>query len=253
MTKLRVLIVDDEPLARDRLRTFLQQETAVEIAGECADGSEALAAIGRDRPDLVLLDMQMPGCDGLQVVAALPGSQRPAIVFVTAHERFALQAFDVPAIDYLLKPFDQARLREALGRAAAHLHGQRTEKLRTRVQDPLAAAPERPAGRLAFKTGGRVVFLRPDEIIWVEAANNHVILHLADARNLVLHETLSRLEVRLGPAGFARVNRSALVGLDRVKELQRTAHGDYNVVLENGTQLPLSRRQRGWLEKFSRE
>lgn len=247
MTKLRVLIVDDEPLARDRVRAFLRLQENVELIGECGSGPEAIEAIGRDRPDIVFLDVQMPGCDGLKVVADLPAKDRPAIVFVTAHDRFAVEAFAVNAVDYLLKPFDQERFNAALNRAAAHIEAQRAGDLGTRLESMLAdaTAPARKPERLTVKADGRVVFVRPAEIIWVEAADNYVVMHLADGERLMLRETLSALEERLGTTSFARVNRSAVVHLDQVKELQPTFHGDYVVVLRNGTKLPLSRSLRG--------
>jgi two-component system LytT family response regulator len=253
MTKLRILIVDDEPLARERVRAMLKSEKTVEIIGECGSGPDAVKAIRRDNPDIVFLDMQMPGCDGLQVAAELPADRRPAIIFVTAHERFAVDAFAVHAIDYLLKPFDQQRLLAALKRAADHLQARRASDLGARLETLLAeAAPsERKPERLAVKVDGRVVFLRPDEITWAEAADNYVVIHLADASRLMLRETLSSLEERLGTVSFARINRSAVVRLDQVKELQPTFHGDYTVVLRDGTRLPLSRSMRGRLEKFA--
>jgi two-component system LytT family response regulator len=250
MTKLRLLIVDDELLARDRLRSFLVQDTAVEIIGECKSGSEAIEMIRREHPDIVFLDVQMPGGDGLQVAADLPLAQRPVIIFVTAYDRYALEAFGVRAVDYLLKPFDQARLQLALRRAIEQVHARREGDLGTRVETLLAGAQVRNNERLAFRSSGRVVFLRPHEIVRVEAANNNSILHLASNNHLVLHETLSAMEQRLGPAGFVRINRSALVHFDQVKELQPSAHGDYVVVLQDGLRLPLSRHLRGALGKF---
>ena len=252
MSPLRLLIADDEPLARERLRALLRPEPGVEIVGECDSGPAAVAAIRRDRPDVVLLDIQMPGCDGLQVVAELPAEERPAIIFVTAHDRFAVDAFAIHAVDYLLKPFDQQRLHEAVARAAEQVRNRRAGDLGDRLESLLAdAGPAgRKPGRLAFRAEGRVVFLKPEEIAWVEAADNYVVLHLADAGRLMLRETLSTLEERLAVAGFTRVNRSAVVRLDHVRELQPTFHGDYTVVLRDGTRLPLSRSLRGHLEKL---
>lgn len=255
MTKLRILIADDEPLARERVRALLSAESTVEVIGECGNGPEAIAAIRKDRPDIVFLDMQMPGADGLQVVRELPASDRPAIVFVTAHDRFAVDAFGVHATDYLLKPFDQERFRAALQRATEHVRAKRAGDLNTRLETLLAdAAPvAKKPGRLAFKSDGRVVFVRPEDIVWVEAADNYVLLHLTDSPRLILRDTLSSLEERLGSKEFARVNRSALVRLDQVKELQPTFHGDYTVVLRDGTRIPLSRSYRGQLERFAAE
>ena len=237
--KLRTLIVDDEPLARERLRGFLAAEPDIELAGECGDGPAAIAAIRRDAPELVFLDMQMPGCDGLQVIAELPPERRPAVVFATAHEKFAVDAFAVEAVDYLLKPFDRERLRQALRRVRAH-------RLRQAGGGP---EPVAPADRVAVKADGRIVFLRPEEIVRVEAADNYVILHLSSGR-LMVRETMAAVEARLGGRAFARINRSALVQLAQVREIQPAQHGDYTVVLRDGTRLPLSRSLRGQLDRF---
>jgi len=255
MTKLRILIVDDEPLARERVRAMLRNEPLAEIVGECANGPDAIEAIRKDHPDIVFLDMQMPGCDGLHVVGELPSENRPAIIFVTAHENFAVDAFAVHATDYLLKPFDQERFKTALQRATDYVRSRRTGDLGARLESLLAdAAPAaKKPGRLAFKSEGRVVFVKPDEIVWVEAADNYVLLHLVDAPRLMLRETLSAIETRLGTSEFTRVSRSAIVRLDQIKELQPTFHGDYTVVLRNGTRVPLSRSHRGQLEKFTSE
>ncbi len=243
--KIRTLIVDDEPLARDRLRGFLKAEPAFELIGECGSGTDAIAAIRRAAPDLVFLDMQMPGCDGLQVLAEIPEVQRPAIVFATAHERFAVDAFDVAAVDYLLKPFDRERFLQALRRVLEHL--QRTREPGAAVPAP-ASAPK--PDRITVKADGRLVFLRPDEIVRVEAADNYVMLHLVSGR-LMLRETMTAIESRLGTASFARINRSAIVHLDQIKEIQPAQYGDYTVVLRDGTRLPLSRSLRGQLERFT--
>ena len=247
MNVLRALIVDDEPLARERLRGLLEREPGVEILGECENGTAALAAIRLATPDLVFLDMSMPGCDGLQVIAQLPEEKRPAIIFATAHERFAVDAFNVAAVDYLLKPFDGERLQMALLRARDHL-------IARDAGGPVRAV-EIPAGtrkneRIAVRADGRIVFLRSEEIRWVEAADNYVLLHLASGR-LMVRETLAAVEARLGPGSFARVNRSALVQLDQIKELQPTLSGDYTVLLRDGTKLPLSRSFRGRLDKLA--
>ena len=241
--KIRTLIVDDEPLARDRLRGFLKTESAVEVIGECGSGTEAIATIRATMPDLVFLDMQMPGCDGLQVLAELPEEKRPAIIFATAHERFAVDAFDVAAVDYLLKPFDRERLQQALRRAQEHLR-----RHREAAKTPAATSDQN--GRITVKADGRLVFLTPEEIVRVEAADNYVMLHLTTGR-LMLRETMSAIETRLGTGSFARVNRSAIVRLDQIREIQPALHGDYTVLLRDGTQLPLSRSLRGQLGKFA--
>ncbi len=255
MTKLRVLIADDEPLARERVRAMLTAQPEVEIVAECGNGPDAAESIRTLRPDIVFLDMQMPGADGLQVAGALPPEDRPAIVFVTAHDKFAIDAFGVHATDYLLKPFDQERFNTALKRAADHVKSRQAGDLNARLESLLgnAAPAAKKPGRLAFKSEGRVVFLRPEEILWVEAADNYVLLHLLNAPRLMLRDTMASLEERLGTSDFVRVNRSAIVRLDQVKELQPTFHGDYAVVLRDGTRLPLSRNQRSQLAKFAAE
>ncbi len=242
MSLLRVLIVDDEALARERLRGMLESEAGVEVVGECANGTDALTAIRFAQPDAVFLDIQMPGPDGLQVAALLPATGRPAIVFTTAHAQFALGAFDAAAVDYLLKPFDRDRLGQALARLRTLRRG-RSPEAGGATEIPVRSA------RLAFRTDGRIVFLRAEEIRWAEADDNYVTLHLASGR-LLLRETLSMIEARLGVDAFIRINRSAVVNVDQIKELQPALHGDYTVLLRDGTRLPLSRSLRGKLDRF---
>jgi two-component system LytT family response regulator len=250
VNKLRALIVDDEPLARERLRALLAREP-VELVGECGSGPEAVSAVNRTPLDLVFLDVQMPGCDGLAVVEQLSAENRPAIVFVTAYEKYALNAFNVQAVDYLLKPFDRERLQQALQRVHEQLRARRSGALEQKLESLLgeAAATPRRADRLALKVDGRVVFLKPDEIRWIEAADNYVMLHLTNGQ-IMVRETMSALEEKLGTDNFARISRSAIVHLDQIKELQPTFHGDYVVVLRDGTKLPLSRSLRGRLDKL---
>jgi two-component system, LytTR family, response regulator len=252
VTKTRVLIIDDEPLARERLRGMLGAEQDVEITGECGSGTEAIATLRKTGVDVIFLDMQMPGCDGMQVLAELAAENRPAVIFATAHERFALDAFDVQAVDYLLKPFDRERFQTAMRRAQDFLRirraGELGQKLETLLTD--ASTLGKKTERLTFKADGRLVFLKPEEIVWVEAADNYALLHLVAGR-LMLRETMAALEVRLGTTSFARVNRSAIVHLDQIKELQPTLHGDHVVLLRDGTKLPLSRNLRGQLNRFT--
>ncbi len=253
MSSLRILIADDEPLARARLRSLLPADISLEIMGEYENGTDALEAIKRDRPDVAFLDMQMPGCDGLQVVAGLAPAERPAIVFVTAHDRFAVDAFGVRAVDYVLKPFDRARIETALERAAEYVSARRAGAVGARIEGLLAGAghaspPKRE--RLAVKVDGRFVFLKYDEIVWVEAADNYVVVHASSGERLMTRDTLSAVEERLGAQQFTRVNRSALVRIDQVKELQPNLQGDYTVVLREGSRIPLSRALRGRFEKF---
>jgi two-component system LytT family response regulator len=248
---MRTLIADDEPLARDRLRAMLRAEPAVELIGECVNGPETVAAIRAQRPDLVLLDLQMPGCDGLAVVAELSAEDRPAVVFVTAHDRHAVDAFRVGAVDYLMKPFDRERLQTALHRAASHCEARRANDLAARLEKLLAdrnVATSPRSERFAVKSRGRVVFVEPEQLVRVESADNYVILHLVDGDRMMLRESLGAMEGRLGTDRFVRVNRSTIVALDHIKELRGTTWGDYAVILRDGTKLPLSRSFRGRME-----
>jgi len=251
VTKLRIIVADDEPLARARLISLLPKDLSIDIIGEYGSGTEAIQAITRDKPDIAFLDMQMPGCDGLQVVAGIEPADRPAVVFVTAHDKFAVDAFGVRAVDYVLKPFDRERLEIALERAAEYVNARRAGDLSARIEGALAGitAPAK-ADRLAVKADGRYVFLKFDEIVWVEAADNYVVIHTTGGERLMPRDTLSSIEARLGTQHFARVSRSALVRIDQVKELQPNAQGDYSILLRNGIRISLSRGLRGRFEKF---
>jgi two-component system LytT family response regulator len=242
--------VDDEPLARQRLRRLLQDEPDVEIVGECADGGEAVAAIRADKPDLVFLDVQMPVLDGFGVLEAIGLEYLPAIVFVTAYDRYALRAFEYNALDYLLKPFDRDRFRKALERARAHL-GRAPDS--EEAQQLLGAVDEfksqgKGLERLIIKSAGRVFFLRAEEIDWIEAAGNYVRLHVGKETHL-LRDTMSSLEARLDPKRFLRIHRSTMVNIERIQEMQPLFHGDYVVILRDGTQLNLSRGYRQRLQE----
>ncbi|HEY1848598.1 MAG TPA: LytTR family DNA-binding domain-containing protein [Opitutaceae bacterium] len=252
MSKLRLLIADDEALARARLLSLLPKDVECEIVGEYSNGEEAAQAIRRDKPDIAFLDMQMPGLDGLQVVAGIDAAERPAVVFVTAHDKFAVDAFGVRAVDYVLKPFDRERIEIALERAAEQVMLRRAGNLENRIEGALAGANQGPLKpeRLAVKADGRFIFLKFDEIVWVEAADNYVVIHTTTGERLMPRDTLTSIEGRLGPKHFTRVNRSALVRIDQVKELQPTPQGDYSILLRNGTRVPLSRGLRGHFDKF---
>jgi two-component system LytT family response regulator len=231
---------------------MLRAETLVEIIGECGDGNDAIATIKSVPVDLIFLDMQMPGCNGLQVLEGLPEEKRPAVIFATAYEQFALDAFEVQAVDYLLKPFDRERFQTALRRAQEYLRSRRGGESDEKAESKSDANAPKTNERLTVKADGRLVFLKSEEIVWVEAADNYAVLHLVSGR-LMLRETMSALEARLGSTSFARVNRSAIVHLDQIKELQPGVHGDYTVLLRDGTKLPLSRNLRGKLDKFTGE
>jgi two-component system LytT family response regulator len=248
--KIRTLIVDDEPLARQRLRTLLEAESDIEIVSECTDGRQAVAAIREERPDLVFLDVQMPLLDGFGVLETLGVDRPPAIVFVTAYDRYALRAFEVHALDYLLKPFDRERFGKALARARSHARQDQSADVSQRLLALLQDVKEarKPLDRLVIKSGGRVCFVRTDEIDWVEAAGNYVKIHVQDEEHL-LRETISNLEGRLDPDKFLRIHRSTIVHIERIRELQPAFHGDQVVILRNGTELPLSRSYREKLQE----
>jgi two-component system, LytTR family, response regulator len=240
---MRVLIVDDEPLACERLRTLLAAEPGIEIAGECHDGRSALQAIRDLAPDLVFLDVQMPELDGFAVIEALPSP--PAVIFVTAFDQFAIRAFEVCALDYLLKPFDRERFAKALARGRAECERRSASDLGARMQSLLAELRGRKKylDRIVIRAGGRVIFLRAEELDWIEAAGNYVRLH-SGAEEYLYRETLSRMEAALDPACFARIHRSTIVNTERIKELHPLFRGDYTVVLRDGRRLTLSKPYR---------
>jgi len=250
MIKLTVMIVDDEAIARERLISFLRDESAVEITGEFGNGSDALDAIREDPPDILFLDVQIPGINGFQVLEALPSNPRPCVILVTAYDSFAVDAFTKQVVDYLLKPFDRDRFKQALSRAIGEKEARRAGDLQERVEQILDTRPAPFPERLVFKVDGRRIILKRDEIVWVEAESNYSILHLAGSKKLMLRETLSSLENRLGSSLFIRINRSALVNVEQVQELQPNRNGDYFVMLRTGVNLPLSRHLRGHLESF---
>lgn len=243
-TPIRSVIVDDEPLARDRLQRMLMAEDAISVVAAVASGSEAITVIMKHEPDLVFLDVQLPELDGFGVLAATRPPQRFAVIFVTAHDEYALPAFDVPAIDYLLKPFDAEHLHRAVRRAREHLASRGARGV---APDGSSSLP--PAwDRLAVRENNRVVFLKPADIDWIQADGNYVHLHVGAHAHL-LRETLHAVEHRLAPRGFLRVNRSALVNLDRVRELQPLFHGDAVIVLHDGQRLNVTRAFRAQFDE----
>lgn len=246
-TPIRVLIVDDELLGRTVIREMLRGDTEVEIIGECASGREAINLIQQHRPDLVFLDVQMPVLDGFAVLSALDPQQMPFIIFVTAYDQYAVRAFEVYALDYLLKPFDRERFSKALQRAKETMRQSRNSEVNERILALLEKQQTPPDSayleRLVIKANGRVLFLRTDEIDWIEAEGNYVCLHVKK-ESYLLRETISGLETQLDPKHFARIHRSQIVNLDRIKELHPWSHGDYHVILKDGTELTLSRSYR---------
>ena len=254
---LRVVVVDDEPLARSGMCGLLARDPELTVVAQCADGAEAVAAIAGLRPDLVLLDVQMPEMDGFEVLRELGPARMPVVVFVTAFDRFALRAFDVAAVDYLLKPFDDERFDRAMARAKHAVRNAEAGELGRRLMrlverqgtpspEPAAVDPARYATRLVVKSAGRTVFLRVDDVDWIEADDYYAKLHVAGKTHL-LRETMGSLEARLDPARFFRAHRSAIVNLDRVREVQFLFRGEHVVILHDGTKLKLSRSR---LEKL---
>lgn len=248
---LRILIVDDEPLARERVRLLLAEEPDVEVLGECANGPEAIDAIEAHRPDLVFLDIQMPEVSGFDVLRALPPDTWPLVIFVTAHDRHAIEAFEIRALDYLLKPFKRARFRLALARAREHLEARETAGLNARLRELLESPATEPAylSRLAVKTGERTLFVKVEDIDFLESAANYIVLHTAK-ENHVLRETLTNLESRLSPKRFLRISRSTMVNLDRVRELQPLSPGEHVLVLTDGRKLTVTRGVREVQERL---
>ncbi len=248
--RVRVLLVDDEPLARAMLREMLSDDQDVEIVGECVNGCEAVEAINTTVPDLVFLDVQMPEVGGFEVLEALGKEQIPHVIFVTAYDQYAVRAFEVHALDYLLKPFDRERFDLSWQRAKAQIMQDRNGGVDQRI---LALLEEMKAGskyldRLVIKAAGRIYFLETSEIDWIEAEGNYVSVH-AGKKSHLLRETISSLEAQLDPKKFLRIHRSSIVRIDRIRELQPWFHGEFRVLLQNGMQLTLSRNYRDKLQE----
>jgi two-component system, LytTR family, response regulator len=250
VAELRVLLVDDEPLVRQGIRDFLEVESGVSIVGECGNGLEALETIAREAVDLVFLDVQMPELDGLGVAAALAEQGGPAVVFVTAYSEHAVRAFEVNAVDYVLKPFDRERFAAALGRARARRASGEQEQLSRRLEAVLTELQRAQghAQRVLVRSEGRIRFVAVEDIEWIEAADNYVRLHVGTERHLI-RETMASLEARLDPTRFARIHRSTIVNLARIRELQPTFNGEYVVLLHSGAKLTLSRGYRDGLRE----
>jgi len=244
--RIRLLVVDDEPLARDKIRQMARRDPGIEIVGECANGHEALSSVHELRPDLLMLDVQMPELGGFEVLEALKGEPHaPVVIFVTAYDQYAVRAFEYHALDYLLKPFDRERFEAAVEHAKEHL---RERAPNGSVDRRILALLEqlhtgRYIERLVVKSGGRVYFLETGEIDWIEAEGNYINVHTGKKSHL-LRETISNLEAQLDPRRFVRIHRSAIVNICRVQELQPWTHGEYHVILRNGTSLTLSRNYR---------
>lgn len=261
LEKIRTVVVEDEPVSRNRLLALLGEERDVEVVGACADGREAAATIAKARPDLVFVDIQLPELDGLSLVRGLDAGDRPAVVFVTAHDNYALRAFEMHVLDYLLKPFSAQRFRAALSYAREHLAQRRATAIGQHIMDllpsvqqpptsapPLAAPTNSPADRLVVRSSGRIYFVRVDEIDWCEAAGNYIRVHVGPQSHLI-RETMNRLEGRLDARLFVRIHRSTIVNIDRIQELRSSFNGEHVVQLRGGTRLTMSRGYRDGLQE----
>lgn len=249
---IRTLIVDDEPLARQRLRSLLAEEAKVEIVGECGDGCQAVLAIEELRPDLVFLDVQVPNLDGFHILESVGADRIPAVVFVTAYDQYALRAFDVHAVDYVLKPFGRERLQKALERARAQIMREKSGDLSGQIVallEEMRPPTNRYPKRIMIKENGRLFFLKTPDVDWVEASGNYVRLHVG-AESHLLRETMNGLEGRLDPERFLRIHRSTIVNIERIKELQPWFHGDYVVILRDDRQLTMSATYREKLDEL---
>lgn len=254
MERVRAIVVDDEKPARRRLRELLERQPEIVVAAECANGEEAVRRIRAIEPDLLFLDIQMPGLDGFGVVGEIGAARMPATMFVTAYDQYALEAFEVCALDYLLKPFSDERFERRLARILSIVRAGRRDDVNHRILSLLEqvrpARPERsapPLDCLIVKTGGRMRYLRVEEIDWIEAAGVYVQVH-ASGKTWLHRISLSELESRLDPRRFLRIHRSTMVNRQRVRELYPHSHGDFLVLLDDGTELRLSRGYRQKVE-----
>jgi two-component system, LytTR family, response regulator len=241
--RIKVLIADDEVLARKFIHRMLKPDPEVEIVAECNNGAEAVAMIRKEKPDLVFLDVQMPEMNGFAVLDAVKLDHLPEIIFTTAYEAYAIRAFELHALDYLLKPFDQVRFKAALRYAKERLHSEQDEAKRLQIGTLLESmqAQQQYFDRIIIRADGRITFLHVREIDWLEADDKYVHLHTGKGTRMV-RQTLTALEGQLDPKKFLRVHRSAMVNIERIKELQPLFNGEHSLVLENGTRLTLSRK-----------
>lgn len=247
--KIRALIIEDEPVARKRMKRLLAGDSEIEIIGECADGREAVAAIQKLKPDLIFLDIQIPEFDGFDVLKAIKSEQMPFVIFVTAFDKYAIKAFEFHALDYLLKPFEPERLQSSLDRVKKQIQQKNNGDLENRLRSLLEDVKSEPKyqERLAIKSGGDILFLKTDEIDWIEPAGNYLRLHVGKESHL-LRETLGGLESRLDPKKFVRIQRSIIVNATRIKKLHPLFRGEYVVVLQNGIRLTTTQ---GYRDKLS--
>jgi two-component system LytT family response regulator len=245
MSPVRALIVDDEPWARERICSLLEGDAGIRVVGESTGGADAVEAIRRLKPDLVFLDVQMPDLDGFQVLEKVAEEHLPRVIFVTAYDRHALRAFDVHAVDYLLKPFDRRRFTQAVERAVDQINGAATHDQMERLERLLNEIKPRSIAleRFLVRQSGRLFFVPARAVDWIEAAGNYVCLHMGEHSHLV-RRTMDSVEAKLDGKVFQRIHRSAIVNLDRIAEVRPTFSGEYSVVLRDGTELTLSKSYR---------
>lgn len=268
LDKIKVIVVDDEPLALRGLKLRLAEFPEVEIVAEATNGRDAVKLIRQHNPDVVFLDIQMPGLDGFGVVRALIGAPAPLFVFVTAYDKYAIDAFEANALDYLVKPVEEERLKDALHRARealksraaanresklvellASLSDDERDRIKELINDPSWAEKDRYPERLSFKDGSKVVVLGADDIEWIDAAGDYMCIH-SGGKTHIIRETMKTLEQRLDPERFQRVHRSAIVNVGKVKELHPHSNGEYFLILEGGTELKLSRSYKDVVARF---
>jgi two-component system LytT family response regulator len=254
--RIRAIIVDDEPAARRGVRLLLERDSAIEIVGEAGTGDEAAELMRREKPDLAFLDVQMPGSNGFEALQQVGAAAAPAVIFVTAYDEHALRAFEVNAVDYLLKPYDDVRFSAALQRAKEEVRRRQLDRVNARLSQLLDylqqssaanATTENPGERILIKSSGEIFFLKAEEVDWIEAEGDYMKFHVRGRAHL-MRETMARLEARLDPKRFIRIHRSTIVNIDRLQKLSPSFAGEYAVVLHDGTRLKLSR---GYHERIS--
>ena len=241
MSKLRLLVVDDEPLIRKGLRNTLSSFPEIEVVGEAGSGKEAIHAISADRPDLVLLDVRMPDCSGLDVVHEVGPKNMPPVIFVTAYDDYAVNAFELNAVDYVLKPFDEARVRESIERARRRISQDNHAVLEQRLEALIESQTKKWADRIVIRNGDRYEFVPSESIVWIESANNYVQLHCG-AKQYLLGETLTSLESRLDPTKFVRVHRGRIVNTKRIVAVHPLLSGTYEMELLGGIRITTGRQ-----------
>lgn len=248
--KLRAIVADDEPLSREKLRFLMEKETDIDIVAECSGVEDTVAAIRNHRPDVLLLDVEMEGGSGFDVLRAIPNTELPIVIFTTAYDSYAIQAFEAQALDYLLKPFDHDRLHRALERARSEVAKSARGAINENLVNLLAARKANAEKRLIIKSGGRVVFIQLDEIEFIEAAANYVRLFVTGKNAYLFRESIGRMADKLDSTQFIRIHRSYIVNIGKIKELQPCNNGEFMVALRNGKELPCSRFYRHALESL---